>query len=718
MVRSESATKSADLEKPVDGSSLWYGMYVPFAAMLARGGSGVKPHPQAPPKVMQHILSALAALALLACASDPGADGPDTAPAPSDSDGKDAETADGTPDDAPGSPDLPDVGPGPPDPIQLTAEGVVLADPPAVLWPFALSGDQRLPAQSCSPSESGLGCALEGGGAIELELHDGVLVNRVSLPTGAPISGLGLAGEVTLPDATSWLSNGFQSWSMSGFVALGPKPSKDALQGALRAQGDFEVIREGSELSWFYSIVGGGSSALLIGALTSANFKPWVHLSRAASGGPLYIELVSGGAGELVTSDGAPIEGERWMLTSGDDPQALLEAYGKALPSRRWDQPAPAEAGWNSWYELWDKVDAEAVAANVALAIDILAPWLLDEPDAEPLRFVVDDGWQQAWGTWLANDKFDPAGESMANTAASITALGHKAGIWLAPLLVDAQSALATEHPDWFVGGAHFTHLVHGKMLILDVTHPAVGAHLTEVVQRIVGWGFDLLKIDFLFAGTFESTERYAPATGMQAYHEALRIIREAAGEDVILLAVGAPGPPSFPHADAWRVGNDIAVESFGPGWPFVANQARKLAARWHLCWATLCDADPPLLRELPRAEVEAGAWVVALAGGAWFLSDDLRLLPEERYAWGHDDGRPQLGIGAVPAVPVDQFPAEPPTRLSSALEDQLGGGSSTHVLPELWVLPDGRRLGLNVTDEAVSLEGAEVPPRSALVLE
>ncbi|MCZ7687595.1 MAG: hypothetical protein M5U28_56205 [Sandaracinaceae bacterium] len=253
-------------------------------------------------------------------------------------------------------------------------------------------------------------------------------------------------------------------------------------------------------------------------------------------------------------------------------------------------------------------------------------------------------------------------------------------------------------------------------MHVLDVTNPEVEAHLRATIERIVSWGYDLLKIDFLFAGTFEG-ERMVDVTGMEAYHRALGILREAAG-DALLLTVGAPGLASLPYSDGWRVGGDIALEPFGAGWAWIPNQARSLAARFPLCLRVLCDADPPILRELPREEVETGAWVVALSGGALFLSDDLRALPDERVAWGLTAERVALSLGGEPAYPEDFLPASAPSRLRSAITDHLSpGATSSHVIPTVWRAPDGTRVAINATEAAITVEGVEVPPRGARVL-
>ena len=115
--------------------------------------------------------------------------------------------------------------------------------------------------------------------------------------------------------------------------------------------------------------------------------------------------------------------------------------YGEALAAGSWraQHPVPAEAGWNSWYELWDSVDSDAVSANATLAA---AAWSGRLPaGAPPLRIVVDDGWQVAWGEWQPNAKF-PGG--LDGLAATLKADGFEVGVWLAPLLVDGDSALGS----------------------------------------------------------------------------------------------------------------------------------------------------------------------------------------------------------------------------------------------------------------------------------
>ena len=619
--------------------------------------------------------------------------------------------------------DSPEAPPEPPDPPTVCAEtGGALVGPACATGATRLRPLARIDGAwvgvdaVCTPEGDTIRCPTDRG-VLVLEHRaepDGERVT-VSFEASADVivEGLVADGPLVLEGATTWISNGFQSWSQTGALALGPLADDAALFEAIGARGDGEVLRTGRELSWEHTVVGGGTTSMLAGAIDSARFRPWIQVGLEGEAGAetLRLRLGSGGVERVHVAAGETVSGEPFRVAFGET-ESLLRAHAAALPART--SGAVAEAGWNSWYELWDGVDEEAVRANAARASALLGSRVSTATGGAPLRIVVDDGWQQKWGDWFPNDKF-PSG--LDGLASDLRGDGFRMGVWLAPLLAAEDSELATMHPDWLVGGATYDHAKNGTMGILDVTHPEVEAHLRETVARIVSWGYDLLKIDFLFAGTFEGT-RAEDVTGMEAYHRALAILRDAAGDDVLLLLVGSPGLASLPYADSWRVGGDIALEPFGAAWPWIPNQARTLAARFALCLRVLCDADPPILRELPDGELETGAWVVALSGGALFLSDDLRTLADARVDLGLTDARVALALGGEPAYPEDFLPESPPGRLSNAVGDQLSrGGASTHVIPSVWRAPDGTRVAINASEAPITMEGVEVPPRGSRVL-
>ena len=586
--------------------------------------------------------------------------------------------------------------------------GVILDDgcgARLVFTPSVWFGGRRYVGAQCVAEAGAVRCQTLPA---ELTAHvaTGQVVLEAVANSAGSLEGLELAGEGTLPGARAFVSNGFQSWSQSGPVALGPPLDEDALRQTLAAEGDAEVIRDGRGLSWWHTVVGGADVAVVAGALAATRFRSFAAVG--ANGDTVVLRLVSGGApaDRVTVTPGEHVMGEPWRIAGTRDIPAALADLGDQLAAAARPRMVRPEAGWNSWYELFSDVDREAVLANAAIAREILTPRL--PSDARPLRIVVDDGWQQAWGDWTPNAKF-PGG--MDGLAAGLAADGFTAGVWLAPLLVQADSQTAAAHPEWLLPDATYEHLGEGTMRILDVTHPGARAHLAEVIQRIVGWGYGLLKIDFLFAGAQAAT-RSSPLTGMAAYRLALETIRAAAGEDTVLVAVGAPALPSLPFVDAWRLGGDIALELLPPAFPFLANQARSLGTRWFVCRAVLCDPDPPVLRVLGQDEVGFGLATVALAGGGLFLSDDLRALSAERRGWLTADAV-GLALGGAPATPLDVLPQDAPETLGNAIFDVLGE-TDTHVLPRRWHAAAGA-VRLNPSGSAAVIDGTEVPGHSAV---
>jgi hypothetical protein len=563
---------------------------------------------------------------------------------------------------------------------------------------------------TCEVDGSELRCPAGGAGEVFASVSGSRLEIGFEATTACEVEVLALEGTGRLPGAASWLSNGFQSWSQSGVIALGDRPTDGETFAALALRGDPETLRTGEELSNWYTFIGSPRGPdVVIGALSTERLRPWVQAARIERD-DVWVRIASGGAGEHVALEpGETLNGESFHVAIGDDLADMLTSYAAVLPTRRTGAPVDPEVGWNSWYELWDSVDETAVRENAEIARVLLEPFVGSDV---PLRIVVDDGWQRRWGEWEPNDKF-PSG--MDGLASDLASDGFEMGVWLAPLLVEEESSLVGEHPDWFVEDAAFEHIVHGSMRILDVTHPDAAAHLAAVISQIVGWGYGLLKIDFLFAGSYEGI-RHEQVTGMEAYHTALAIIRAAAGEDTVLLAVGAPPLPSFPYVDGWRLGGDIAFDPIGPSWYFAVNQARSLAARWPLCHAALCDPDPLLLREMSRDEVDFAGWVVALAGSGLFLSDDLRLLPQERRTWGLDETRVRAMMSGTPSVPIDLVPEDPPHDLTNQMLDLITGENS-HVLPTRWTTPAGETVVLNLTDDVLQTDGDDIPPRGARVI-
>jgi alpha-galactosidase len=153
----------------------------------------------------------------------------------------------------------------------------------------------------------------------------------------------------------------------------------------------------------------------------------------------------------------------------------------------------------------------------------------------------------------------------MAALADKIKSTGRKAGVWLAPLIAVKSSKLFREHSNWFLrdqkGNLVSAGFNWGEQLYsLDTTRPDVQIWLSALMRQVHQWGFDYVKLDFLYGGALPGL-RSKNVPREAAYREGLRVIREALGNNTFFLACGAPILPSLGLSDALRIGPDVAAE-------------------------------------------------------------------------------------------------------------------------------------------------------------
>lgn len=356
----------------------------------------------------------------------------------------------------------------------------------------------------------------------------GVSLNAVAESVETLESGwVRLVGEtvqVSVQDAYErFFRHGWHSWSLAHWADLGSDPFQ-ILVPDLQRQADDPRLGgvEGHVGSWVGVIESSEGPSLLLGALGLD-----AHVEADESS-------LSGRSTQLID----------WVVGVGDS-QSLLSEYAKSLADvfgRREVSPAPRIwCSWNSHGWDIDEARMQALASTVA---------------REPFDvFLVDDGWQQDIGDWSANDSF-PSG--MADLAAHISSEGLTPGLWLSPFAVRDSMAqrvsdllVRDDDGEPHVMGHNWQSQYHG----LDLAKPEAVEFAAASVARAVSWGYRVLKLDFLFAGAVNPAHPSPEA----AYRSAVEQIREAAGEDVWLIACGAPIVPSIGVFDSIRVGPDVA---------------------------------------------------------------------------------------------------------------------------------------------------------------
>lgn len=240
------------------------------------------------------------------------------------------------------------------------------------------------------------------------------------------------------------------------------------------------------------------------------------------------------------------------LLESEGETNAVFDEYfrlaGAKPPAKR------AITGWTSWYKYYEKITEENILQNLETFSKRKVP--LDV-------FQIDDGYQRAVGDWLqVNSKF-PGG--MKEVAHAIHSKGYKAGLWLAPFACESKSLIVTEHPDWIVKDDKGEFLPIGNnpfnwsgyWFALDVYHPGVREYLRKVFDTVLKeWGFDLVKLDFLYAACLKP--RPDKTRGM-IMRDAMEFIRECVG-DKLILGCGLPLAAGFGTVDYCRIGSDVSL--------------------------------------------------------------------------------------------------------------------------------------------------------------
>ena len=360
------------------------------------------------------------------------------------------------------------------------------------------------------------------------------------------------------------------------------------------------------------------------------------------------------------------------VALTGVDGVELMQAIGALWGERSERAVRPPVVGWNSWDYYSGAVTRAAMDENLAAAEELFPGQLK--------AFVIDEGWEQQWGTWEPNGKFD---SGLVDFCQRVKEQGCTPGIWTAPLLVNTYNPLFLEHPDWFAaradGQLKTDSYAYGPMAYLDVTKPEVIDLLKRLFVRLRQTGFGYFKIDFghciLNADSFADPR--VPRSGL--IRRAFAAIRAAIGPEPYLLSCGAPYESVHGLVDAVRSTGDIHIF-----WGHVLRNAGALSARWWM-QGRLWNCDPDFLvargpdtaeppygkrrvvtplgpdmgwlagRELNEMEARTYALLVHLSGGDVVLGDRLRDIRPGAVAMLRRILRPRTPA----AAPVDLFTSE-----------------------------------------------------------
>ena len=248
----------------------------------------------------------------------------------------------------------------------------------------------------------------------------------------------------------------------------------------------------------------------------------------------------------------------------GETPFAAAQAFCVQMCPRP-RLPKQPVYGFNDWYCSYGHDTAEEFLKNTAYVVS-LAP----KGDNRPFA-VVDDGWQVAQdkggtngpGPWnRTNPKFSPT-LTMPQFVQRVRALGARPGVWVRPL-----QASPDQPQSWRLSRDRHA---------LDPSVPEVRAYVRQLMQRMRGWGFELIKHDY-------TTEEIAGRWGFQMKGEMIadgwgfadrsrttaEIVRqlyldinESAGKDTLIIGCNTIGHLAAGIFELQRIGDDTSGQEW-----------------------------------------------------------------------------------------------------------------------------------------------------------
>jgi len=148
------------------------------------------------------------------------------------------------------------------------------------------------------------------------------------------------------------------------------------------------------------------------------------------------------------------------------------------------DANTPRLVNYNCWEAVYFDHNVERLKALAASAAALGAE-----------RFVLDDGWfgtpgiprnddTSTLGDWIVDENKYPQG--LSPLINHVNNLGMQFGLWFEPEMVNPNSALAREHPDWVLTHGDVDHVQGRSQFLLDFSNPAVPEYLFEKINRLL----------------------------------------------------------------------------------------------------------------------------------------------------------------------------------------------------------------------------------------
>ena len=372
-----------------------------------------------------------------------------------------------------------------------------------------------------------------------------------------------------------------------------------------------------------------------IGLLTAHRIFSFIRLDNDTVS--IYYDL----EGKLIQKDDE-IKLESFIYGNENVNEFLEKRYAPLVAKFNNARPLDnVPVGWCSWSCYYRNVNDEKITACIEDMTTIKGTNL----------FQIDDGWQTDGtfpGDWsIDTDKFPNGLDELIQKC---NYNGMTFGLWLSPFLVAENSVYyeRVKHlvrTDLITGNSTPTSIYHP----FDLDNPEFYKKLYETYHRLSHeMGVKYYKLDFLIFGyfSFKSNIKYESDYRSALFRKVISTIREAVGNDAIMLSCGSPIIECAGIFDAQRISRDIICPKskndpfYWQHWSNIKNASKTVLYRYFYNNVVFRnDPDGVVLRDYDIGDgfdcnyAEARYWstIVAFSGGLVLTNDEFRDLSAPR---------------------------------------------------------------------------------------
>lgn len=350
-----------------------------------------------------------------------------------------------------------------------------------------------------------------------------------------------------------FFANGFQSWTDTKEFTKNERMANLGLVGksffgkhfGMKYVGDYTFVEEEQNAGEFHAFsfcyIRNGKELDLFGSLSDRTGYTIIHSNMNEN----ILSFTKDLEGIVISSAYEILD---LYMTSGDY-DTVFDSYFDTLQIK----PITDKKikGYTSWYNYYQNINEKVIIRDLASMTKYKE--LIN-------TFQIDDGFETAVGDWFSidNEKFPNGLKPIVD---KIHNEGLDAGLWLAPFGAQKSSKLAADHPDWLIkdekGKPICVGVNWGGFYALDIYNNDVRQYIKSVFNTVLNdWGFDLVKLDFLYATAILPRNN---KTRAEIAYDTIDLLRECVGDKKIL-ACGVQQMPCFGKVEYMRIGADMAL--------------------------------------------------------------------------------------------------------------------------------------------------------------